>query len=275
MVELSKEISVDPNITILIIEDAKELNEVLSMGLKNFGFKGEILRANSIEASLNFLKSKQIDLFIIDWLLPDGEGIELIKRLRQSTLYSETPIMTMTGREDITKNVNVNELKIDGLLIKPFSMDEFKNELAKLYGNCKHHKSSQLMAKDLNFLVVDDDKEIVEMLSMQLEKLGFKKRFQAYSLKESLSIIQAAKIDYIIIDWMLPDGTCVDMINYVNTHKEFKNIPIMVVTGRDSIDDLMTLIQLDVKDHLIKPFTFSEFQEKLNYCWIRKKQMLA
>ena len=94
----------------------------------------------------------------------------------------------------------------------------------------------------------------------------------ADSLKETSEILLQNKIQFLITDWAFQDGSCIELIEKLRKTSDYKNLPIMVVTGRDSIDDLMTLVQLDVKDHLVKPFTFVEFEEKLNYCWERKQK---
>lgn len=269
-IQLAEGINVDEQTSILVIEDSRELNDVLTMGLKNFGFKGKIFQALDLETAVQIIKLHKIDLFVVDWVLPDGEGASLVKKLRSSSIYETTPILLITGRDDISSQSDFTEFGIGALLVKPFSMEDFKLELAKIYGFRQGQQVN--IPKDTQFLVADDQVDIVKLIKELLENLGHKSVFTAYSLKETSEILQQNKIQFLITDWAFQDGSCIELIEKLRKTSDYKNLPIMVVTGRDSIDDLMTLVQLDVKDHLVKPFTFVEFEEKLNYCWERKQK---
>lgn len=104
---------------ILVIDDDKKLNRLLGDYLSPFGF--EVLAAVNPEEGLRCLKSHAPDLIILDVMLPDMNGFELCKIIREN---HSVPIIMLTARGEVTDRVVGLELGADDYLAKPFEPRE-------------------------------------------------------------------------------------------------------------------------------------------------------
>ena len=107
------------NPTILIIDDDKKLNRLLTDFLGDFGF--QVLTAVHPDDGLKLLDRKSPDLIILDVMLPDMNGFDVCKRIRQT---SSIPIIMLTARGDLMDKVVGLELGADDYLPKPFEPRE-------------------------------------------------------------------------------------------------------------------------------------------------------
>ncbi|WMN89650.1 response regulator transcription factor [Vibrio parahaemolyticus] len=107
---------------ILLIEDDKDLAELVQMHLK---FQGHhVMRVASIEKGKAEYQQQTFDLVILDRGLPDGDGLELCHYLRQQQDW--TPVLVLTARDSEMDKVDGLEADVDDYITKPFSVLEFQ-----------------------------------------------------------------------------------------------------------------------------------------------------
>lgn len=117
------------------------------------------------------------------------------------------------------------------------------------------------MAKKI--LVVDDEKDIVEIISMYLKKDGYE-TIGAYDGIEALEKIAGERPDLIILDIMMPklDGHSLNI--KLKENPETKDIPVIVITGKGHLREIiMAREDVSVVDYLEKPFNMKELSEKI------------
>jgi two-component system phosphate regulon response regulator PhoB len=107
---------------ILIIEDEKAVREMLRFTLKNNGF--EILEAEDSNSALDILKKNNINLILLDWMLPGKEGIEIARNIRTSGDTKDIPIIMLTAKSDESDKILGLESGADDYVTKPFSPKE-------------------------------------------------------------------------------------------------------------------------------------------------------
>ncbi|MBI9082189.1 MAG: response regulator transcription factor [Desulfobacterales bacterium] len=105
--------------TLLIIDDDKKLNRLLETYLADFGFR--VLSATHPEKGLAAIRKHGPDLVILDVMLPDMNGFEVCKQIRQ---FSAVPVIMLTARGDLMDKVVGLELGADDYLPKPFEPRE-------------------------------------------------------------------------------------------------------------------------------------------------------
>ncbi|MFD3165682.1 response regulator transcription factor [Herpetosiphon sp. NSE202] len=105
--------------TILVIEDAVDLADVLVRELNNLGYR--VWHAADGRTGLNLHQQHQPDLVILDWMLPQLDGLEVLRTIRQT---KSTPVLMLTARSEETDLVVGLELGADDYLTKPFGMRE-------------------------------------------------------------------------------------------------------------------------------------------------------
>jgi len=111
--------SVDPPPTIVVIDDEPGIVDFVELGLRHEGF--EVRSAGSLEDGLELVRGARPDLVILDVGLPDGDGFELLRRLRGET---DVPVVMLTARGELDDRVRGLELGADDYIAKPFHMAE-------------------------------------------------------------------------------------------------------------------------------------------------------
>lgn len=109
-------------LTILIVEDDVAIREMLQQFLtpKNF----EVITAENGKLAFDQLAERNPDLVLLDWMLPDFSGPELLKMMRSNTAQKEVPVIMLTARSEEEDKIKGLEVGADDYITKPFSLKE-------------------------------------------------------------------------------------------------------------------------------------------------------
>lgn len=118
------------NESILIVEDDTQIRNFLKYSLEKEGYK--CLIVSNAQNALNAIVSEQIDLVLLDLGLPDFDGMDVIKKVRE---WSEIPIIVVSARDQEKEKVTALNLGADDYLTKPFSAMEL---LARIRVEIRH-----------------------------------------------------------------------------------------------------------------------------------------
>jgi DNA-binding response OmpR family regulator len=113
--------------TILLVDDEDSVRTVLAFPLERDGYT--VVQAADGEEALRLFDATQIDLVVLDIMLPKLDGLEVCKRLRTA---SNVPIIMLTARDDELDKVIGLELGADDYITKPFSIREFRSRVRAL-----------------------------------------------------------------------------------------------------------------------------------------------
>jgi DNA-binding response OmpR family regulator len=106
---------------LLIVEDEPQIRQFLRRGLKYKGF--EVLEASTGVEALRSIEDHTPDLVVLDVMLPDIDGREICRRLRDNGDL-RLPILMLTARDEITDKIDGLECGADDYITKPFDFDE-------------------------------------------------------------------------------------------------------------------------------------------------------
>jgi DNA-binding response OmpR family regulator len=109
-------------------------------------------------------------------------------------------------------------------------------------------------------LIVDDDKNISELLNLYLIDAGFE-TFQSYDGSSALSFIKNNKVDLVLLDIMLP---VIDGWEVCKLIRSTNSVPIIMLTARDMLEDKIRGFELGADDYVVKPFAVSELIARIN-----------
>lgn len=107
---------------ILVVDDERDLTEVLSYNLRKEGFQVDVLHEGRLV--LSTLQQTRPSLVILDWMLPDRSGIDILKDIRRHETLSELPVILLTARSEEFDRVLGLEMGADDYVTKPFSVKE-------------------------------------------------------------------------------------------------------------------------------------------------------
>jgi len=194
--------------SILVVDDEIEFTNFTKILLSDKGYQVHI--ANSGEVALDILANTKVDLLISDVLMPQMDGYELAKTVRQK--YPSLKIMLMTGYDENRKIDTLIDDLANNILYKPFDANTFLQGIRRVFDG---EKPKPPQAKPL-ILVMDDDENILKLFELNLAKLGYetvvaKNGDQALSVYQEL--LQSDRpVDALIIDYRIKGGMNGDVV---------------------------------------------------------------
>jgi two-component system KDP operon response regulator KdpE len=124
-----------PPLKVLIVDDEPPIRKLLRMGLGTQGY--HIIDAPNAKTALELMAAEP-DLVILDLGLPDMQGLDLLRQIRQ--LREDVPIVVLSSRGDEVAKVEALDLGADDYVTKPFGMDEL---LARIRAALRHQLQAQ------------------------------------------------------------------------------------------------------------------------------------
>jgi two-component system OmpR family response regulator len=108
---------------VLVVDDEEHITELVALGLGYNGF--DVERVSSGRAALAAIAASKPDLIVLDVMLPDLDGFEVARRLRQSEgAGTRVPVIFLTARDTTAEKVQGLRLGSDDYVTKPFSIEE-------------------------------------------------------------------------------------------------------------------------------------------------------
>ncbi|WP_291651200.1 response regulator transcription factor [Clostridium sp.] len=112
----------------------------------------------------------------------------------------------------------------------------------------------------INILIVDDEKEIVDLIDLYLRNKGYS-IFKAYEGKEALNILSSENIKLVILDLMMPG---IDGYAIINKIRSTSNIPIIIISAKCENHDKVIGLDIGADDYITKPFDPLELIARVN-----------
>lgn len=109
-------------------------------------------------------------------------------------------------------------------------------------------------------LLVDDEKDFVEMLSLRLQEAG-EKVWGAYSGRECLDILEKVDIDVAILDIRMPGMDGIETLREIK--RRFPLVEVIMLTGHGTTETAVQGMKLGAYDYLLKPADFQELMQKV------------
>ncbi len=134
--------------TILIVEDESGIRELIKDALVDSGF--DVTMARNAQAAQASVNEQRPDLAIVDWMMPQISGIELVRQLRKNSVTQALPIIMLTARSTEDDTIRGLEAGADDYITKPFSTRELVTRVkAMLRRDAGHAETALLQAGPL------------------------------------------------------------------------------------------------------------------------------
>jgi len=147
---------------ILIVEDEVTLNRTLAEGLKEFGYQSDI--SESLKDAQYYLDIRNYDLILVDWMLPDGSGLELVTQVKQEN--PKTIAIVLSARDDKESEIEALQAGADDYIRKPFDFDVL---VARIEARLRFGGSSIIEIKEL---IINPEEEKILYKDKEIELKG-------------------------------------------------------------------------------------------------------
>ena len=121
-------------------------------------------------------------------------------------------------------------------------------------------------------LVVEDDKSISDLITLHLKKNDFE-YLVVHNGEDALSHLDNFMPDFIILDWMIPGLSGLEVLRRIRNKQEYKNLPILMLTAKNSEQDKIISFESGLDDYITKPFLPSELIARVKAILKRTSQL--
>jgi CheY-like chemotaxis protein len=265
---------------LLIVEDNEMLRKTMRQLLK--GADIIITEVSTAQDCIEFLNNEVCDCIILDLGLPDKNGFDLIKDIREMHLQQTPPIIVYTGQE-LTRGQNeelnkyTKSIIIKGVRSEERLLDEATLFLHRVVQDLPQQQQTilrKLYEKEDTFegkklLLVDDDMRNIFALSKVFEEKGIKV-LKAENGMKALNIIRENNdLSAILMDIMMPEMDGYEAIKEIRKDIRFKDTPIIALTAKAMKEDRQKCLDAGASDYIAKPIDIQKLLSLLRV-WLIK-----
>lgn len=147
---------------ILIIEDEITLNKTLAEGLNEFNFQTDV--AENLKDGEYYISIRNYDLVMIDWMLPDGNGLDIIAQVKNKS--PRTAVVVLSARDDKDSEIEALRSGADDFIRKPFDFDVL---VARIEARLRFGGTNVIEIEDL---IINPDEEKITYKGTEIELKG-------------------------------------------------------------------------------------------------------
>jgi two-component system response regulator MprA len=126
---------------VLVIDDEESIIDFIKLGLKYEGF--EVVAASDGEEGIGAAQRTNPIFIILDWILPDMDGLEVCRRLRSNPTTRDIPILLLTAKDHVDNRVEGLNTGADDYLTKPFSFEELVARIRAILRRLNHGATAE------------------------------------------------------------------------------------------------------------------------------------
>lgn len=265
---------------LLIVEDNELMRKTMRQLLK--GSDIEISEVSTAQECIEILRKEVYDCVILDLGLPDKNGLEVIKEIREMHLGQTPPIIIYTGQElSREQNDELNKytksIIIKGVRSEERLLDEATLFLHRVVQDMPQQQQAilkKLYEKEDTFegrkvLLVDDDMRNIFALSKVFEEKGIKV-LKAENGMKALKILQEnPDVNAILMDIMMPEMDGYEAIMEIRKIPRFSDTPIIALTAKAMKEDRQKCLDAGASDYISKPIDVTKLLSLLRV-WLKK-----
>ncbi len=240
-------------IKILIVDDEPEICESIKKPFAYLGFT--VFTATTAKKALNIFEKNKPKIIFLDIIMPDRDGLELLKKFKELDPKVIVIMVTAKGGEETRKKAIA--LGADDFMTKGFSFEDLRDisrkKIEMLLGKAGHMQKPRI-------LIVDDEDQARDNLRNFITPLYECDIEEAQDGESAIEKVQKMQPDVVLLDVRMPG---VDGIRAIEEIKEISpDSRIIVISGHGTPDVVSKAMALGAFDYLVKPIDFELFPER-------------
>jgi CheY-like chemotaxis protein len=242
---------------IMLVEDDQMIAEIYQRKFESAGF--DVVNAVTGKEVLKYALEDKFDLILLDMVLPEMSGIDVLKELRSNPTYdSDLKVIVLSNLNKSENEKEVTDAGANGFIGKTdYSPSELAEEIKRLlneYGEQKKNKNRLDDTETIDtkcagkkILFIEDEEIFLEMFGKKLENEGY---CLEYAKNGVWGVKLAAENEYdlIITDMVMPAMGGEEIIKRLKLDDKTKNIPIIVLSASLIEEDIQPVREMGVTD---------------------------
>ncbi|QNM90151.1 response regulator [Aliarcobacter cryaerophilus] len=248
------------NSNFLIIDDSEIDREYLKKILSSWEIDS-LSASNGLEA-YEIISNQKIDYIIVDWQMPELNGLELLKKLQDNNINIPNILMvTAHNKQELLNEAQNSNIYIEKVIEKPFTPSTLYNTIFDKKIENKRAESEKMKLTSLKKALVVEDNEINQIVSSKmLESIGFDIDIANDGL-EAVDMVNKSHYDIVFMDLQMPN---MDGFEATKRIREFnKKTPIVALSAAVMDKDKELTSLAGMNNHLAKPLIRSELESIL------------
>ena len=225
---------------VLVVDDDPAVARMVRSYLEDDGLA--VLSASTAAEGAALAADRHPDVILLDLLLPDQSGLELLQRLKRDPATARIPVLVVSIMND---NLKALTMGAADYLVKPVDRAAVVSRVRRLL-------DGQGAAEPV-VLVVDDEPDTAELIRDTLRTEGLRTQV-AHHGRQALELIARRRPDLVILDIMMPDMSGFEVLEALSRESATAAIPVLVLTARGDEQDAARGLALGAKRYMSKPF---------------------
>ncbi|MBF0227664.1 MAG: response regulator [Desulfobacterales bacterium] len=246
---------------VLIIDDCLQTGLIIQKILKSFQLKSDWLPSGK-EALTKLQQHNSFNLILIDWRMPEIDGIEIIKIIRKD-LKLDIPIILMSAFSSELDKFKTNEMHIDGVLSKPINPSSLFNAIIDLFAKKTviEREEKTVVTKEsiyknrlqgIKVLVAEDN-----LTNQDIAQAIFDKAKIPITIvnngEEAVFAVQKQNFDVVLMDIQMPVMDGYAATKKIRDNPKFSSLPIVAMTANAMKGDEEKCINIGMNGYVSKP----------------------
>lgn len=249
---------------ILVVDDNQITTEILSKILSDYGCLVET--ASGGYQAIKKVKQanaagQQFDVVLMDWRMPDIDGLQTAEMLKNSGTGSYTPLVVMLtayGHEVIAESQHINNVPFVNFLTKPVTsqvlVEAVLNAIEGKTMDANPKPRSQRLLAGLTLLVVEDNQLNREVIEELLSYEGATVVLAGGGVEGVAQVLESGDLyDAVIMDVQMPDIDGLEATRRIRADGRFAQLPILAMTANASQTDKQECLEAGMNAHVGKP----------------------
>ncbi len=259
----------------LIVDDNLYAREMLTDMLGSLKLEPTAVASGqaALQALQDAAQTQPYALVLLDWMMPEMDGIATLKRIRKQPEIKDTPVIMMTayGREQVMQRAEAAGTQ--GLLLKPLKQSLLFDTIVDLFDDGRRiyapHTLDKLGVKIESkrfcghVLLVEDNLLNQQVAMEMLQNCGLEVK-SAYNGKQALQMLDAHDFDAVFMDIQMPEMDGFEATRHIRRQAHYVDLPIIAMTAHAMQGDREKCLNAGMNDYVTKPIDTNQLLNVLS-----------
>ncbi len=232
----------------------------------------QILQSNEINVesacsaaeAFERMENSVFNIILLDHMMPDIDGITLLKKMREKELCNGVPVIAVTGNDAAGARENYLNAGFNDYITKPINPEVLISTVYRLLtGNTEENIENESCDDEKpHILIVDDD-----IMSLRISRKILEADYKVSCVtsgEDAFAFLEKTSPDMLLLDLNMPEMSGIEFLERFSDYEEYESIPIVCLTSANDSETEMKCFRLGAQDFLTKPFIAEIMRQRID-----------